>query len=101
MLCTLFWPFMFPFCWEAADVHIMSPHVLSEVPVVVDIGFVALGQQSQVQHMMIMDGGLQLIQKPEHPITQEQKFQHPPCKPEEGTVFRKHTHGVSNNSHEQ
>ena len=33
MFSSLLWSFMFPFCWETADVHIMSPHVLSEVPV--------------------------------------------------------------------
>ena len=78
----------------------MSSHVLSEVPVEVEFGLVALRKQPQVEHMMIMDGCLQLIQVLKHYISQQQKFQHPPCQPEEGTVFFKHTHGVHNNCHE-
>ena len=101
MFSSLLWSFMFPFCWETADVHLMSLHVLSEVPVQVDFGFVALGKQPQVEHMMIMNCCLQLMQALKYEVSQEQQFQHSPCQPEEGTVFRKHMHGISHNCHAQ
>ena len=101
MFSPLFGPFVLPFCWEAAYVYIMLPHVLREVSVEVDLGFVALREQSQEQHMMIMNCCFQLIQAPKYTIPQEQELKHFPCQPEEGTVFRKHMHGVSNNCHEQ
>lgn len=101
MLSTLLGPLMLPFYWETADVHIMSPRVLSEVPVEMELGLVALRHQPQVQHMMFMDGCLLLIQKPKYTISHEQHFQHLPGKPKKSTVLRKHIHRISNNCLEQ
>ena len=75
-LCTLFWPFVLPFSWEAADVHLMSSHVLCEVSVVVDLGFHALWVQLQVQHMVISDGVVQVIEEAKDLIPKEKKLQH-------------------------
>ena len=47
VLSSLLGPFMFPFCWEAADVRLMSSHVVSEVLVEVAFGLVALRKQPQ------------------------------------------------------
>ena len=72
----MFWPFVLPFSWEAADVHLMSSHVLCEVPVVVDLGFHALWVQLQVQHMVISDGVVEVIEEAKDLIPKEKKLQH-------------------------
>ena len=65
---------MLPFCWEAADVHIVPPHVIHKVSVVVDLWLIAMWKHSQVQHMMVSDGSVQHIKKTKYTISKKKKL---------------------------